>query len=205
MHKKALFLGCSYTYGYELKNPEQDAYPFLLGKLLNWNVVNKAETGGSNDRTVRIVFEEFENNYDLIFIAWTLFTRYEWYDNNVNKFKNISPTNDRNIPWSKLYYKYNYNDENAYNKWLIQIISIQSFFKQIKQPYFFVNTFNMFGTTHKLQNLIDFNNYIDPYSSLYSWAKDCTLGKENHPLEDGHIKIANKIFDFIQRKTIDQK
>lgn len=44
--------GCSFTYGDELKDPSESAWPMLLGKKLNKTVDNFAVSGGTNQRTV---------------------------------------------------------------------------------------------------------------------------------------------------------
>ena len=62
---KVLIVGDSFTYGAELSNRTQTAWPYLLAKQNAWQVTNQGKGGGSNDRNIRIVFDEIKNNYCL--------------------------------------------------------------------------------------------------------------------------------------------
>ena len=72
---KLYFNGCSFTYGDELKNPKQDAWPSLVSSCLGFNFVNDAVLGGTNDRIVYNTVQNI-NQYDYFFIAWTFYTRF---------------------------------------------------------------------------------------------------------------------------------
>ena len=50
--------GCSFSYGDELQNPEEERYSTHLGKLLDIDVVNKAWPGSSNERIWRTTKEQ---------------------------------------------------------------------------------------------------------------------------------------------------
>lgn len=75
---KLLTNGCSFTQGIYDNFEEQDAWPYQLGKLLDWDVVNLAEGGGSNARIFRTTMEYLlDNTPDYVAIAWTQTDRYE--------------------------------------------------------------------------------------------------------------------------------
>lgn len=197
--KKVLCVGCSFTLGEELQNPKESSYPSLLQKMNNWDVINKGQKGGSNDRNIRIVFEEIKNRYDLVIVAWTLTTRKEWYDLKNNQFIDVSVVNDRGNSQSQWYFKYNFHDEHEQTRWLTQVIGLQSFFKQINQSYLFCNTFDPSPhvTNHELVSFVDTDNYVDWPNSMQTWVRDCPHGIGMHPLEKGHMQIANQISNFL--------
>jgi len=152
---KLYFNGCSFTYGDELKNPQETAWPSLVAKQLNYKFTNDAVSGGTNDRTVYKTIQNV-HNYDYFFIAWTWYTRFTEY-NPIDNFEiNFNPrlnldvsghySNDLKLNYSKfkdygeLYYKHWYNDLFEFKKWLQQIILLQSFFKQKNKPFLMLNT-----------------------------------------------------------------
>ena len=48
--KKILYtIGDSWTYGYDLENPETECYPYLLSKKLDCDLVNEGLPAASND------------------------------------------------------------------------------------------------------------------------------------------------------------
>ncbi len=97
--KKALILGCSHAVGAEMADePEVDlldyhkdyygyfmSYPAQLARLLGYQPVNHAISGGSNDAMFRI-FESFVNPYkdfekpDIVIACWTGGNRTEIWD-----------------------------------------------------------------------------------------------------------------------------
>ena len=62
---RLLAVGDSFTYGEELAD-RNFAWPALLARSNNWSVDNFGKGGASNDRSIRVVFDEIENNYDLM-------------------------------------------------------------------------------------------------------------------------------------------
>ena len=69
MIKNVLTVGCSFTYGDELPNRLESAWPYLLAKQNNWQINNLGKGGGSNDRSIRLIFDNI-NKYDLIIISF---------------------------------------------------------------------------------------------------------------------------------------
>ena len=96
---KIYFDGCSWTYGAELENPEEERFSKVLCNELGAEEYNIAIGGGSNDRIVRNLLVEEHNieDYDLAVIQMTYPVRTEFfYDNE----------------WIRV------NPKNNYNKWL---------------------------------------------------------------------------------------
>jgi hypothetical protein len=148
------FNGCSFTYGDELTNPQQDSWPTVVSAQLKANFLNDAVSGGTNERIVYKTIQNI-NNYDYFFIAWTSYSRFTEYnpiDNyevNFNPTLNLNPklhySNDlkknyqKYINYGTLYYKHWFNELYQFKKWLQQIILLQSFFKVRNKPYLMMN------------------------------------------------------------------
>ena len=60
MINKVLTVGCSFTYGDELKTPTSQAWPILLANKNNWEVNNLGKCGGSNDRIQQLMAQSME-------------------------------------------------------------------------------------------------------------------------------------------------
>lgn len=88
--------GCSFTYGEELENRKQ-AWPFVLGKMLNYDVINKGICSGSNEyivrTTINFVTECMLNNIsyeDLyIILGFTTENRKECWSNYYKRYVQI--------------------------------------------------------------------------------------------------------------------
>lgn len=124
--------GCSLTYGDELQDPTNNAWPMLLGKKFDADVINDAKCGGSNYRTLYQVIKHTQNNYDLYLVAWSEYCRFTFYGKD-NSQINFTPSlsNDLNQKeffykeWGKILYSHWYNDLYAFKTWLQQIIQLQ--------------------------------------------------------------------------------
>jgi hypothetical protein len=219
MINKVLCVGCSFTIGAELTAPIENAWPALIAKNNNWQVTNLGKGGGSNDRNIRIVFDEIKNNYDLIIIAWTTYDRFEINGtNNWGRSTKINPIDisitlaeKMGFTWALEYYSKHHDRFYSYQKWLREIILLQSYLKQLDQPYIFCNTFGIWSDLKedtfndfmpKLKYLVDQIDptfYVDwPNWGMLDWMGDCPKGPGGHPLELGHQRIAEKINEHIR-------
>lgn len=74
-----LVSGCSFTYGDELDNIEEERWSTHLGKLLNMEVINVAKPGNSNKAIWRSVKEQLLNENDIthVLVLWSAFERVE--------------------------------------------------------------------------------------------------------------------------------
>jgi len=66
--------GCSFTYGYELPNPEQERWSTVLGRKLNAEVLNEAIPGQSNTNIVKQCLNT-EHKPELAIIQFTTYLR----------------------------------------------------------------------------------------------------------------------------------
>lgn len=78
---KIYFDGCSFTWGSELNNNEEERYSRLMCDALDAEEYNYATEGGSNDRIVRnLLVENDIEEYDLAVIQMTFPVRTEYWD-----------------------------------------------------------------------------------------------------------------------------
>lgn len=207
---KVLTLGCSFTYGEELSRVD-NAWPYLLARTNNWTLTNLAKSGASNDRNIRLLFNELPNQYDLIIFAWTNPDRFEVPYN--DRIIDICVNHDlvTQLPWVLEYYANHSDRFYNYEKWIRTVVMLQSHLEAIKQPYLFVSTFGIQADLNqdyyneympKLKYLTDQVNdkfYIDwPNLGMLDWQGNCPLGPGGHPLEIGHQRIAEHINEHIR-------
>jgi lysophospholipase L1-like esterase len=207
---KVLCVGCSFTFGDELARPAESAWPAVLARVNNWTVVNRGVGGASNDRIIRTVFEEINNGYDLIIVAWTHTDRFEVPMGSINIDINASSIKRRGLTWAEDYYKLHHNKEYTYAKWFRNTIMMQSYLKQRNQRYIFCSTFGIESDLQKeyesyvtkfagLIDQVDSTYYVDwPKLGILDWQGDCPKGPGGHPLELGHERIAEKINEHIR-------
>ena len=209
--KRVLTVGCSFTFGEELADPKTSAWPHLLGQANAWEINNQGQSGGSNDRNVRVCFEEVSNKYDLIIVAWTVHERIEVPSARGLLNLGLRYAEKANLLWAQEYFAKHYDRMYNYQRWLRQVIMLQSYFKQINQPYLFLSTFGMWSDLRlahydeymkKLQYLVDqvdSTYYVDwPKWGMVDWQGDCPRGPGGHPLELGHERIAERINEHIR-------
>lgn len=145
---KIYSVGCSFTFGDELQDPQLSAWPYLLAKKLNASITNDAVSGGTNQRTVYRTIKNSVNDYDLFIIAWTTYTRFTFYKSDNNFEINFNPQLINKIyqdekyfkDWGSILYKIYFNELFAFKLWLQQIINLQMFLKN--KPYLMINTFS---------------------------------------------------------------
>jgi hypothetical protein len=201
---KLLAVGDSFTYGDELSNLT-NAWPYLLGGIIDYEVTNLGIPSGGNTQMIRKVIENY-NDYDLIVVAWTHFARTEFSDSNgtydiwpgcYNKlFVNNLEYRKKLIEYLTRYH----NDQYLYKQYLLNIILLQHFLKQNNKRYIMLDAFS----NNRYRNLdstltIDSTNYLGwPNESMMEWTYGCTKGPNGHFLEDGHKRVAEKINEHIR-------
>lgn len=212
MKKRLLTIGCSFTYGAELDNRENTAWPYVLGKNLDFEVINKGQGGASNDYMFRTAIEStVDDRYDLIVLQWSEPSRMEvWHDD--RPISVTAHSNWRNIgelSWMQDYYRYSYNDLFRYRTWYVHVLALQEYFKSINQNYLFCNLAGLQGfyedsdgyyeSLKHLWDKVDEKNYVGwPIDGFLEFQGDCAKGPGGHPLELGHERIANKIYEHIR-------
>lgn len=201
-----LTVGDSFTYGEELADLES-AWPFLLGKKINYEVNNLALPSKSNSYIVRTVVENVSDN-DLIIIAWSHFARSEYGDE--RGIYDIWPGNQGALFTGELNYRKNlvdyisryYDDKYLYTQYLLNIILLQSFLKEHNKKYVMIDAFGntkVRNLNKSLVSLINSDYFLGwPQESMMEWTYGTAQGPNGHFLEQGHEIVAEKIYEHIR-------
>jgi hypothetical protein len=208
---RLLTVGDSFTYGEELSDLN-NAWPFVLGRRLGYEVTNLAKPGSGNTRMVRHCVEQV-NNYDLAIIAWSHFARIEMADE--GGFYDLWPGGGH-LPhrgwadwrWEIINYFTKYhNDDYLYRQYLLNIILIQNFFKANNKPYLMLDSFGNHQVNNRtadgnrdLLNQIDGQFYIGwPMDTMMEWTNGAERGPRQHFLDQGHKIVADKVYNHMER------
>jgi len=205
-----LTVGDSFTYGEELDNRESLAWPYLLANAMGTTVLNLGQGGASNDYIFRTAIEETTKcKFDLVIVGWAEFSRMEvWFNN-----KPVSVTAQSrwaqvgSFSWLHNFYKYNYNDQHAYKVTACKMLALQEYFKSIDQRYIFCNVAGLRPRLYAeyKNEMLSIWNKIDtrffagwPHEGMLEWQGDCNKGPGGHPLELGHKRIEEKLYEHIR-------
>ena len=208
---RLLTVGDSFTYGEELAEL-MSAWPFLLGNKLGYKITNLAKPGSGNTRMVRHCVEQVDN-YDMAIIACSHFARIEMADE--NGFYDLWPgsgtlPHKQYSPWRWEiidYFSRHHNDDYLYRQYLLNIILIQNFFKANNKRYLMLDSFGNHQANQRtkeqnkdLLEQIDATYYVGwPDSTMMEWTYQCPVGDRGHFLEEGHIKVAEKIYSHMEQ------
>lgn len=207
---RLLTVGDSFTYGEELSDLN-NAWPYVLGRRLGYEVTNLAKPGSGNTRMVRHCVEHV-NNYDMAIIAWSHFARIEMADE--GGFYDLWPGGGH-LPhrgwadwrWAIIdYFTKHHNDDYLYRQYLLNIILIQNFFKANDKPYLMLDSFGNHQVNNRtadankdLLDQIDGRFYVGwPVDTMMEWTYGAERGPRKHFLDQGHEMVADKIYDHMK-------
>ena len=198
------FAGCSFTYGSELKDPENTRWSKLICNQLNANEFNFAKAGSSNEEIFKNTFEQSTNQkFDFFVVQITSYIRFSLVLN--KKIISISPTqkpfglehNEYNLIAKLAFSNYQETDNNVWHeltRW--KLLCLHHYLNNINMNHMFVFMSDM-------ERLKIMNDTLTPNSfkelccniSLLEYTSHCGLpvGPNRHPLEKGHEGIANDI------------
>jgi hypothetical protein len=191
------------------------AWPHLLAKKLNYEIINLGCPGVGNANIMRTVIEHSEEA-DIVIIAWSHFARMEIADE--NGIYDIWPGNAGNLFLGNLAYRHellkyinkHHNDLYLYSQSLINIILLQSYLNQHNKKYLMLDSFNenynqnlprekLKQLTKHLVDKVNSKYYLGwPDESMMEWTYGCAKGPGGHFLEDGHKIVAEKINEYIR-------
>jgi len=218
MIKSILAVGDSFTYGDELTTTD-DAYPYLLGGKINARVDNQARPGSGNTRMIRTVIDHVSRNCpmnidlaDLIIIGWTSPGRMEFAD--ASGIFDVWPgypghTFDREGQLWRLelidYVNKHHDPRYLYQQYLLNVIMLQTFLKSHNQRYVMLTTVSneyyhntCYSQFTHLTQLIDPEHYLGwPQQGMAEWTQGCARGPRGHFLEEGHQRIAERIYKHV--------
>ena len=199
-----LFVGCSITWGDELKDRLNTRYSKLVCDALGANEHNIAECGQSNDWIARRTVEETrKRRYDRIYVQLTVPSRLEYFtEKDTHKFRIQMMTRKKEKYWhaGRWYYKMVWNRqlgiENMYkNKFLIE--NAVDFRTQLvflsadccpegQKKHRNLHEQSYWNQLCKVDNIWIWKDILGPYSTTIDM-----MGEKGHPLEPAHLKIAN--------------
>ena len=218
MIKNITAWGESFTYGEELTS-KYDSYPYKLADLCNANVVNEGKPGSGNKRIIRRVLEILAGTAgedslpDLMVIGWSSPGRMEFAD--ADGTYDIWPGYGGNIfksggqEWRMDLLNYinkHHNPEHIYKQYLQDVILLQNLLEHRRVKYVMMNTCSneyyhktWYSTMPKLSNLVNHSNYLGwPTEGMAEWTHGCKRGPNGHFLEDGHKRVAAKLYQHIK-------
>ena len=201
-----LFVGCSITWGDELKDRLNSRYSKIICDALGANEINIAECGQSNDWIARRTVEETrKKKYDRVYVQLTVPSRLEYYtETDVHKFTPQSASQKTHkyytqarwyyrMVWNRQYgiehmYKNKFIIENAVDSELVFMIADCS--GDSKPRRIAMHEQSYWNQLCKMEHHWIWKDMIGrPY-------REGPLGKrEGHPLEDEHMKIANYLLN----------
>jgi hypothetical protein len=183
-----------------------------LGKLVNADVVNLGTPAASNDKIVRTVMETmFTESADLTIVAWTSPGRIEYADE--NGYYDLWPGYSGNLfgtnAWRHDHVRYvteHYNDSALHQKFIQQVLMLQSFLTSQKKPYLMLNTVQNehykkvdFDNREQYYTLIDQTRFMGfNLSGMAEWTYGSPKGPNGHFLDEGHRTVAEKVHDYIR-------
>ncbi len=238
MIKHIYVTGDSFSFGQELGGPiskdkfyeftpymKENSYTGIIAK--QWGVegyTNTSFPGGSNDRIHRMImtdlpllFEQYDPTEVFVFISMSHAARREFYFKKYEKYSpfisNHEPPKE-NKPVHALWENYilNFDDpRECANRYITQLLSIQSFLKTIGCDYLITKSmgddmeFNQRfeKLPDSVKKLIDRKHYPDivPFNH-YAGICKVPFGPEKHPLEEGHIAWAKYLAEYMQNNNI---
>jgi lysophospholipase L1-like esterase len=205
-------IGDSFTYGDELSSQDL-AWPALLGKKLDKEVINKGRPATGNNRMVKRAIDAVINQAEMVIIGWSDCNRQEfadekgiydlWAGRNFRSFLDDS----HRIGIVKYMTAYDM-PEYFYAKWLRKIILVQNLCKHNNIPcVMFIScganeSHDLYSKNFShLMSAIDKSFFVSTMStSVAEWTWGTPHGPNGHPLEAGHEIIAQKIYEHIRNK-----
>lgn len=197
--------GCSLTHGYDIhgkieQEPMPDAWPGQLGKLLGHEVVNEAEAGLSNETMFKKLMLYVQNNPkpDLVVLAFTEFSRMTFCDpwGKQQNFRFVENQAEVFFDLSQQFFKYHYEDQFFYDKFLIQVQLWQTWLKHHNINYLFLNAFDF----SKLINKPELVKHTDterwwgfPDRSFTHTFKQYPVTDTRHPTLPAHVDLAKQL------------
>lgn len=211
---KLVTVGDSFTYGDELQDINQ-AWPYLLGQKIGYDVLNLAAPGSGNTRMARQVVEQVSTNRpDLVIVAWTSAGRIEFADEEgiYDTWPGYSGRAFfKEQPWRDQLVRYindHHSVEYLYRQFLINCILVQDFLKLNQVPYvmtqvlpndYYAKEAMRYNTD--LLSKLDTKFFIDSnVTGMVQWAfhGGAPKGPNGHFLEQGHQIVADRIYEHIR-------
>ena len=191
----------------------------LLSDKLGLEEVNEARHGNSNDKIIRKTIEwclkhQSDLSETLFVIGWTNHDRFEFWDNYLDRYVQVSngePThNDRDDKRLRKvveeYWKERHNIIQTKNKYVRNIILLQSFFKSNNIPYIFFDSIgrqvevlkeNKYSLFIDKQHWWNYNELVNSFDKLAEDLDSFGIDFDNgsgHPGIEAHKELSNQLY-----------
>ena len=188
--------GCSWVWGDELLDRENESFPNLLKNRLNCELTDKSKNGSDNQRILRDVLSRDLTDHFVI-IGWAGITRYEYYDRDSENWESgICPTSRRYDPSIHKYFEYDWFVINFLN----QVLAVQNYLKYNNIPFFFFKSYPMYKEKDmgylEHFDLIDndtFPSLFNPDLIFMNYCKN----NEGHPSPEQHKLWSEYLYEKI--------
>ena len=195
--------GCSFVLGDELDDRENEAFPYLLQKRLNCELINDAQRGSNNQRILRTTLNTNLDN-QFVMVGWSSIYRYEYYHeewiginpSDGEKFKKLNKRLSNSVHWFK--------EDWFYVNFLNQVLALQNHLKYHNIPFFFFLSFDIINRLDYVDyfDLIDeetfpslFNSDLDFRSYCLKNGQEMTSGFDGHPTKESHKLWADYLYE----------
>ena len=182
--------------------PSNQAWPALLATQLKQTVDNHSVIGGSNSRIFRrAISDSSQKNYSLVICAWTELSRIDIaYQNK----ECPAAANNPKWPWIKNYFADHYSEFQEQQRFLAQMLALQSYFKLRQLPYLFIKALPIKFSTdlNHMYNQLDLDRCVSWNSSMTMLTAGLPRGAHGHFLEAGHEVVADVIFEAMSCRNM---
>jgi hypothetical protein len=199
--------GCSWVWGDELKDRENEAFPFLLQKKLNCQLIDDSECGSDNQRILRTTLKaDLPIQSDcFVIIGWASIIRYEYYDRDSTTWvSNICSAFTEEYPPIHKYFEYDWFVINFLN----QVLALQNYLKYNNIPFFFFESYPMYKEKDmdylEHFDLIDkdtFPSLFNPDLIFMNYCKNNGLNNfmpKLHPTKEQHKLWSEYLYEKIR-------
>ena len=211
--KKLLTVGDSFTYGEELAD-KTSAWPQILANKLNYSLTNLGQPSASNDKILRKTIDHLvrDPDIDLVVIGWSNIGRSEhadefgyydvWPGYQGNLFKQDGSTwRNELVDYVSRYH----NSEAIHLKFVQQVLLLQAYLKSHNINYVMLNIVqNEYYKKKHFDGQPQYYAQVDQErflgfneSGMMEWTHGCPIGPKNHFLEEGHKRVADKLYEHI--------
>ena len=121
--KKLYFNGCSFVWGDELGDRENQAFSFLLQKKIGCDIINDAERGASNEYILRTTLSRDLSDCFVV-IGWSSLFRYEYFEGGWE-----TCISQNQVPYLR--------EEWFVMNFINQVLALQNYLKYNQIPFFF--------------------------------------------------------------------
>jgi hypothetical protein len=218
--KKILYtIGDSWTYGYNLENPETECYPYLLSKKLDCDLVNEGLPAASNDwmfrKSIEWIIKNDISKLELFIVGWS----FPWRrDENFSFYHGGDPKSERKNyahgpegePISKWISENLFDVRLSYIKTFTYIYTLQEVLKSKKINYLFYHPLddifvqdewyekNIKSDVHYIYLQIDRDKCVGPD---FNGNPVIPRDELRHPNKKETEWLANQLFNFIEKNN----